>query len=49
MLCSWLDVPGTEAWQSGTSLTLLTRNTLCGPPRVLLPALGPGQETEVSP
>ena len=35
-------------WQSGTSLTLQSRNMLCGPSRVLLPALSPGQEAEVS-
>jgi hypothetical protein len=39
---------GADVWQSGTSLTLQSRNMLCGPSRVLLPALSPGQEAEVS-
>jgi hypothetical protein len=41
-------VTNTDVWQSGTSLTLQSRNMLCGPSRVLLPALSPGQEAEVS-
>lgn len=44
-----LYVLGSDVWQSGTSLTLQTRNTLCGPAHVPLPSLGPGQEAEVSP
>lgn len=47
ILIPFLCVIGADTWQNGTSLTLQTRNTLCGPARVLLPALRPGQEAEV--
>lgn len=47
ILSPFLCVIGADTWQNGTSLTLQTRNTLCGPARVLLPALQPGQEAEV--